>query len=239
PPRTARPAAPVAHEPHPDPAVRIVPPRSLLADDRPARRRPSKTAIAVITAACLVPLVTSGLLWSHTVRKRLGFEPGVSRPVAQPPAQLGRARGGAPDKVKKALKASVDPDPAGRTKPPPHSVDKETTVAVARSGEPGPRTAAAPQRAAERHPSVPQILLAFALPDVPNSLLGSRDGRRGELGLPEEVSDRCEVLNAPEFQLVPGSTKSSWDIATRTASGIGGRFNLAHLSRTDARTWSF
>jgi hypothetical protein len=118
-------------------------------------------------------------------------------------------------------------------------VDKQTAVAIARFDEPRPRTAASPRPAAERHRSDPPILLAFALPDVPNSLLGSRNGRRGALGLPEDVSDRLEILNAPEFQLVPGSAKATWGIATRTASGIGGGFTLARLGRTDARTWSF
>ena len=237
--RTARPAAPAGHEPNGLPAVRIVPPRSLLADEYPPRRRPSKAVIALITAACLVPLVTSGLLWSRTVRKRLGLEREASRPVAQPGVNLAKIPEAAPIEATKAAQAVVQTGPAERPEPRPLPVVTKTEGALGKAGAPQPRAAASSQPVADRHGPDRPILLAFTLPDVPNSLLGSQNRPRGELALPEEVSDRFEVLNAPEFQLVPAPAKSTWGIATRTESGIGGRFTLAHLSRADARTWSF
>src|SRR5262249_23954517 len=162
-----------------------------------------------------------------------------TQPVAQPGVNLAKIPATAPIEAKKAAKAGVEIGPAERPEPRPLPVVTKTEGAVGRAGEPQPRTAALPQTVAQRPRPDRPILLVYGLPDVPKSLLGSREPRRGELDLPEEVSDRFEVLNAPEFQLVPAAAKSTWDIATRTESGIGGRFTLAHLSRTDARTWSF
>ncbi|HZW35214.1 MAG TPA: hypothetical protein VFF52_31115, partial [Isosphaeraceae bacterium] len=229
--RTARPAATVAHAPNPVPAVRIEPPRSLLADDHPPRRRSRKTAVAVITAACLVPLITCGLLWSHTVRQRLGFEHATSRPVARTGVDLAKVPETAPVEAKEAAKSAVESGLANRPEPRPVPVVTKTEEVIGKAAEPQP--------VAQRSRPEPPLCLAFTLPDVPRSLFAARDRRHGELRLPAEVSDRFEILNAPEFQLVPASAPSTWEIATRTVSGMGGRFTLAQLSRTDAKTWSF
>ena len=84
-------------------------------------------------------------------------------------------------------------------------------------------------------------MLAFATPDVPRSTLGTparQDRRRS--ALPEDTDDRVEILNGPDFRLaaVP-AMPHTWEIATRTGSGLGGGFALARLNHADARTWRF
>jgi hypothetical protein len=185
-------------------------------------------------------LVASGLLWSSIVRKRLGFERVDGRPVAPLEANHANLPPAAPEPAGKGENLGVETDPAER--PEPHStvpVVKPTEKALSKAGEPETPATDSHSPVAQRPQHDPPILLAVTLPGVTKSLFGPRDPRRDELGLPTEVGDHFEVLNAPEFQLVPGDATSTWDIATRTASGISGRFTLAHLTRTDARTWSF
>ena len=42
-----------------------------------------------------------------------------------------------------------------------------------------------------------------------------------------------------EFRAVPAAAASSWDIAPKTGSGLGGKFTLAQLDRIGARSWRF
>jgi hypothetical protein len=86
----------------------------------------------------------------------------------------------------------------------------------------------------------PPLILAFAPPEVPRSTLGAPARQSREIKLPQDVADRVAIRNGPEFRLTPlAASPHSWEIATRTGSGLGGGFPLARLNRVDARTWQF
>jgi hypothetical protein len=186
-------------------------------------------------------LVTSGLLWSPTLRSHLGFERAASQPVAQPAVHRATILKTVPAETKEGAQDHVDSGTISRPEPRSLPVAKKTDPA---SGDPGgPKLqVSSPQPVTQvQHGPDPPMPLAFTLPDVPTSLLGSRDRQSEEIRLTEEVGDRFEILNAPELQVVPASTKSTstWEIATRTKSLIGGGFTLASLSHIEATTWSF
>jgi hypothetical protein len=237
---TARPAARAGPEPNQVPQVRIVSTPSLRADEHPTQNQRRTTRSAILVAACLVLLITSGLLWSPTIRSRLGSQRAASPPVAQPGVNRASIPETGPAEVKEAAKGVVDTATLSRTEPRSLPLARKTEGA---GGDPGAAKlpVRSPQPVAKvQHSPDPPMPPAFTLPDVPTSLLGSsRDRQRGEISLSEEVGDRFEILNAPEFQVVPASTKSTWEIATRTDSVIGGRFTLAQLSHTKPGTWSF
>jgi hypothetical protein len=84
------------------------------------------------------------------------------------------------------------------------------------------------------------LILSFAPPEVPRSTLGAPARQSREIRLPQDVADRVAIRNGPEFRLTPlPASPHSWEIATRTGSGLGGGFPLARLSRVDARNWQF
>jgi hypothetical protein len=84
------------------------------------------------------------------------------------------------------------------------------------------------------------ILLAFSLPDVPQSGLGPQVQSRREFSLPADLNDHSELLNAPEFRIVTPGENRTMEIATKTgSSGLGGGFSLAQIVRSDAKTLRF
>ena len=101
-----------------------------------------------------------------------------------------------------------------------------------------PPVAPKPDVPARRPPAEP-LLLAFTPPAVPRSTFSTARQDRA-IHLPEDAEDRITILNGPDFRLaaVPASPQT-WEVATRTGSGLGGGFSLARLNRVDARTWQF
>jgi hypothetical protein len=248
-PRSVRPGSTADSTVLSDLAVRLSESHSLRSDDGSGRRRPTGGRVAVITAACLLPLLlAAGLSWSPGIRRRIGLEPApsplnaVGGPGGSKSRDPARAAGVLP--AAKRTEESTARGPAGEPAlpPPPVAAQPRPPVSppVAKpAGEVKPPAAHDPigPIAAKPRPHGP-IVLASSLPDVLRSQLGSQ-ARRAELDLPKDVSGPFEILNSPEFRRVAASTASTWEIATRTGSGLGGGFPLARLGRTEAGTWWF
>jgi hypothetical protein len=187
----------------------------------------------------LVPLIAFGLLWSLTLRRRLGSEPAASQPVAQPGPHLATIRENVPAETKEAAKSAGDTRTKSSPAPRSLPVAKKTEGAGGDPGGPKLQVTSPQPVPAVPHSPDPPMPLAYTLPDVTISMVDSRKRQPGEIMLSEEVGDRFEILNAPEFQVVPAPTQSTSKIATRTKSMIGGGFTLAQFSHTKAKTWSF
>ena len=87
--------------------------------------------------------------------------------------------------------------------------------------------------------SLEPLILACALPEIPKSQFAAKVPQQRELDLPEDVDDRFDILNAREFRQTPADAASTWDIAPKTGSGLGGGFTLARLGRINDRSWRF
>ena len=224
----------------------------LLADGDPVqkRRQPRTTLVATVIAACLVPLIAVGLLWSPVIRKQLGFEISTQRTAIGGGARVFPTNGGSvapPDRrpeVKKAEatvveEAEAKPEPrpfAGVTKAPEATAKSEAEIAEApklATNEPPILAADAPR------PRGP-VVVAIDLPTIPRSQFGGPVRQECELGLPEDVDDRFEILNAAGLRVVPPTGSKPWEIATKTGiSRLDNPSTLAQVVRKDARTWRF
>ncbi len=216
----------------PDLAARLAADGSLLGGEGLRRRKRPRAIVAIGIAACLVPMLAAAFYISPTLRHRIGLdhERGVAangdlaRPAAgrEPPALTKPAadKAAEPDGNKGSAKAEV------------------AKAEVAKPAVAPPETKK-PEEAAHR-PAAEPLLLAFATPEVPRSSLGSPGRQEGTIELPEDAEDRVGILNGPEFRLTAvAATPHTWEIATKTGSGLGGGFSLARLSRADGRTWRF
>ena len=226
----------------PDLAARLGADESLLGGERLTRTRPRrrKVVVALAIAGCLVPLLAATLYWSPSLRRQLGLEHAASPPSAPPsvrpdPTVQVAVRTGAPrpSVVPAPSGGPVERIPTAKTRddgdgPPVEKKPDPTPPAPPRADIPAARVAA------------PPLILAFAPPEVPRSTLGAPARQSREIRLPQDVADRVAIRNGSEFRLTPSpAPPHSWEIATRTGSGLGGGFPLARLNRVDARSWRF
>jgi hypothetical protein len=231
--RGSGPDAPADRDWLPDLAARLAEDESLLGGDKLRHRKRPRAMVAITIAACLVPMLALAFYLSPAVRHALGLEPARKvdrdRQIARP------ASGSEPPSVNKGA-AEKPAEPVAAKK---ESAKAEVAKADVAKPEAPPAETKKPETPAARMPA-PPLLLAFATPEVPRSSLGSpaRQGRTIEL--PEDADDRMAILNGPEFRLtaVPAAPHT-WEIATKTGSGLGGGFSLARLNRADGRTWQF
>ncbi len=218
----------------PDLAARLGADESLLGGERLTRPRPRrrKVVTALAIAGCLVPLLAATLYWSPSLRRQLGLEHASSPPSAASPS----VRSDAPVRVAVRTEAALpsrEPAPSGAPVEP-------LPAAKTRDDGDGPLVEKKPEAKAAPSPPAPPLILAFAPPEVPRSTLGRAARQSREIRLPQDVADRLAIRNGPEFRLTPLPTPPhSWEIATRTGSGLGGGFPLARLTRVNARTWQF
>jgi hypothetical protein len=245
----ARPGSNAGYDLFPDLTTGTAAPLSLRSDEGHGRpRRATKTRIAIIAASCLIPLVAAGLYWSPDGRKRLEFEPDRSRPIIEGGSGVSRIEENAPagpaagpeTKTGKIVVVGKEPDEKAHPEHRPSPDAGKTSPAAGKptaEAKPGP-AAPAPLSTDKTGPSQP-LIRTIALPEIRQSGLGSPIPRQREFQLPEDVNDRFEILNAPEFRQTAAAAASTWEIATKTGSGLGGGFPLARLSRTDVRTWRF
>jgi hypothetical protein len=229
----------------PDLAARLAADETLLRDDGARRRRRPRTLVtALLIAACLLPLLAAGFYLSPSLRQRFGLGPERTASTIRPDHS---------DRISAQPEKPRDvalPHPAGGSeapttaKPATDKVAKPNVVPAAdkkalTKADSTPGDTPKPDERAPRPPAEP-VLLVFVAPDVPRSSLGSPARQEREIQLPEETDDRVEILNGPEFRLaaVP-ATPHTWEILTRSGSGLGGGFSLARLDHADARTWRF
>jgi hypothetical protein len=222
---------------------------SPLGDDRPRRRRRSRTQRAALAiAACLVPLFALAFYASPTFRRQLGLDRGASRPSAMNPGSPLAAQ---PDSALRV--AARDEGPRLPNGPAPAGGPAEPSPTEATAGKaPGPGgeppVEKKPEAKADAPPEVhpkpdrplaePRIV-TFRPPDVPRSSFSPAQQDR-VLQLPEEAEGRIELRNGAGFRLnAVRAASPTWEFATRTGSVVGGGSSLARLSRVDARTWRF
>ena len=223
----------------PDLAARLAADESLLGGDRLRRPRTRPLVAAIVLAACLVSLLAAALFLSPALRRRLGLEVARSAGAGGDRPRLIVDRPESPPHVEAAAekpKVAEVPVPPPKPEKGPEPVVGPVAEATA---EAPPADTTKPGSPAPKPPAVP-MMLAFAPPDVPRSTLGTPARQEATIPLPADTDDRVEILNGPEFRLaaVP-AMPHTWEIATRTGSGLGGGFALARLNHADARIWRF
>jgi hypothetical protein len=263
---TAGPAIPTAGGPHqaragprsgedwlPDLAARLAVPDPVL-HDRPRDRRwaaGTKARVAIVIAACLVPLVAVGLVRFAPIRRLLGLQSRSVRPNNAPEARVSIIKvDAAPQQTARldtttAGKTAAAKEPAEKLAPRSLPIakkpqEKDTAPghnSVAMATPKAAHTARAISEApVQREPTV----VAFSLPDVPRSTLGSRSGGSVELSLAEDVNERFEMLNAPGLRLsFPASTRPAEIGPQPGRSDLYSSASLAQLTRTSAHSWRF
>ena len=242
--RGPRPGSQAEFDVLPDLAARLAS-DLLLSDDEPARQRPRprKFLVPMIIAACLVPLVAAGLFWPRSIRRPLEFEPKARGGASEPGAGVSPTPKDTPAQGVTRAEASKTEDVAvakgAAPKPTPPSLPAVDTVseAAGKSKPPIPEGLSKPIADVPR--SLEPLILACALPEIPKSQFAAKVPQQRELDLPEDVDDRFEILNAREFRLTPAVAAMTWDIASKTGSGLGGGFTLARLGRINDRSWRF
>jgi hypothetical protein len=251
--RGSRPGVHAGQELLPDLAARLMASELLLSDGDPVRKRrqPRTTLIATVVAACLVPLTAAGIFWSPVIRTQLGFEPAMKRTTGAPGVQDSTlpkdpvARQDALHEDKKVEGETVVEEAAAKLEPHPLPTVAKAPEAAAKSEG---KAAEASKPAANTPPNpiadAPRtrgpVVLAFALPAIPRSQFGGPIHQARELGLPEDVVDRFEMLNATGLRVVPPTGSKPWEIATKTGiSRLDNPSTLAQLVQKDARTWRF
>jgi hypothetical protein len=248
--RRLRPGPQAEFDVLPDLAARLAS-ELLLSDGEPARRqrRSRGFLVATIVAACLVPLFIAGLFWTRSIRTPLELEPRVRRPISEPDARGSPipkdapARGAALAEARKAEDAAVAKEsaskPGSQSLPAVEAVSKAVDKPGKKVADTKPPVAEPSQPVADAPRSREPLILACALPEIPKSEFAAKVPQHRELDLPEDVDDRFDLLNAPEFRQTPAAAASTRDIAARTGSGLGGGYTLARLGRINARSWRF
>jgi hypothetical protein len=237
----------------PDLAARLAVPDPLLHDQPRDRRWTSgtKARIAIVIAACLVPLVAAGLVAFTPILRHLGLQSPASRPnnTAEAPVKI----------IKVDTPTLQTPERDTRT-PEKTTAAKEPAEKVAHQVLPvakKPHEAAGPRdhnsigMATPKAPHTPRaitetrahrepVVVAFSIPDVPRSALDTRSGAPAELSLAEDVNERIEILNAPGLRLNPATATRPVQIERQPGgSSLPSSAPLAKLVRTSAHTWRF
>jgi hypothetical protein len=210
-----------------------------LRGNRPRTRGRRRTvAAAIILAACLVPMLAAVLL-SSSLRRRLGLEaPGGAiaaggrvRPALAGPGVPAKSE--APIERPKAAEANAPVGGPGKASEPVADADATPKVEAAPdlATKPVPPTAAT---------AMEPLIRAVATPPVSVTTLGLSARPDRVIELREDTKDQVELFNGPGFRLAEVMARPpTWEVATRTVSGLAGEYRLARLTHTDPLVWRF